>query len=201
VRFGVFMVLQHPRPWEPGAEQRLIDEALEQAVLTDRLGMDGLWAVEHHFPRGVLALVGPGGVPQRRGGSHAEHPHRARRVPGPAQLQPPARVSERVGMLDLISNGRLELGTGESNSRIELEGFGIDSVNKRLQWTEGRGSSLGHAVRYLARCLRSAVAAPDPAAGNQAVDMASFSGVADSCGHLRQFPYVRERLKAFDEVS
>ena len=38
----------------------------------------------------------------------------------------PARVAERIATLDLVSNGRVEWGTGESASRAELEGFGID---------------------------------------------------------------------------
>ena len=45
-------------------------------------------------------------------------------------LQPPgynhpARVAERIATLDLVSDGRVEWGTGESSSRIELEGFGV----------------------------------------------------------------------------
>ena len=39
-------------------------------------------------------------------------------------------------MLDLVSGGRVEFGTGESASRMELEGFGIDPGEKRAMWQE-----------------------------------------------------------------
>jgi len=35
-----------------------------------------------------------------------------------------------------VSNGRVEFGTGESASRAELEGFGIDPAEKRAMWLE-----------------------------------------------------------------
>ena len=40
-------------------------------------------------------------------------------------------------MLDLVSNGRVEFGSGESSSEAELAGFGIDPLIKREQWLEG----------------------------------------------------------------
>ena len=40
-------------------------------------------------------------------------------------------------MLDLVSNGRVEFGSGESSSEAELGGFGIDPMVKREQWLEG----------------------------------------------------------------
>ena len=49
VRFGIFYELQLPRPWDPGAEHRLVQDSLEQIELADRLGFDYLWEVEHHF--------------------------------------------------------------------------------------------------------------------------------------------------------
>jgi alkanesulfonate monooxygenase SsuD/methylene tetrahydromethanopterin reductase-like flavin-dependent oxidoreductase (luciferase family) len=39
-------------------------------------------------------------------------------------------------MLDLVSGGRVEFGTGESASRMELEGFGIEPTEKRAMWQE-----------------------------------------------------------------
>jgi hypothetical protein len=49
MRFGVFYELQLPKPWDEGSELRMINEAMEQVQLADRIGIDYAWAVEHHF--------------------------------------------------------------------------------------------------------------------------------------------------------
>src|SRR5213079_2744940 len=40
-------------------------------------------------------------------------------------VNPPARVAERVAMLDHLSEGRFEFGIGRGSSTIEQQGFGI----------------------------------------------------------------------------
>jgi alkanesulfonate monooxygenase SsuD/methylene tetrahydromethanopterin reductase-like flavin-dependent oxidoreductase (luciferase family) len=54
----------------------------------------------------------------------------------PPAYNHPARVAERIATLDLVSNGRVEWGTGESASHIELGGFGVDPEQKREMWEE-----------------------------------------------------------------
>src|SRR5262249_59159717 len=54
----------------------------------------------------------------------------------PPAVNHPARVAERIATLDLMSNGRVEFGTGESSSVGELGGFNIDPADKRAQWEE-----------------------------------------------------------------
>ena len=49
MRFGIFYEHQLPRPWNSGEEQQLILDALEQIELADRIGIDYVWEVEHHF--------------------------------------------------------------------------------------------------------------------------------------------------------
>jgi alkanesulfonate monooxygenase SsuD/methylene tetrahydromethanopterin reductase-like flavin-dependent oxidoreductase (luciferase family) len=48
-------------------------------------------------------------------------------------------------MLDLVSNGRADFGTGESSSEAELGGFMVDPVEKRAMWEEG--------LRVAVRCM------------------------------------------------
>ena len=49
MKLGIFYERQLPRPWEEISEYRLLQEALEQVELADRLGFDVVWEVEHHF--------------------------------------------------------------------------------------------------------------------------------------------------------
>ncbi len=46
-------------------------------------------------------------------------------------------------MLDLISGGRVDFGTGRSSTRAELEGFGIDPDETRDMWLEAIGHVVG----------------------------------------------------------
>ena len=57
-------------------------------------------------------------------------------VLAPPGYNHPARVAERIATLDLISDGRVDWGTGELASRVELEGFGIDPDQKKAMWAE-----------------------------------------------------------------
>jgi alkanesulfonate monooxygenase SsuD/methylene tetrahydromethanopterin reductase-like flavin-dependent oxidoreductase (luciferase family) len=54
----------------------------------------------------------------------------------PPNYNHPARVAEEIASLDLVSNGRVEFGTGESSSLAELGGFNIPVEEKREQWLE-----------------------------------------------------------------
>ena len=47
MRFGVFYEHQLPRPWDGDAEERLLQDALDQVELADQLGYDAVWEVEH----------------------------------------------------------------------------------------------------------------------------------------------------------
>jgi alkanesulfonate monooxygenase SsuD/methylene tetrahydromethanopterin reductase-like flavin-dependent oxidoreductase (luciferase family) len=48
----------------------------------------------------------------------------------------PARIAERVATLDLVSDGRVDFGTGEASSAAELGGFGVPREAKRAMWAE-----------------------------------------------------------------
>ncbi|CAB4874170.1 unannotated protein [freshwater metagenome] len=61
----------------------------------------------------------------------------------PAPYNHPVRTAESVAVLDLISNGRVDFGTGRSSTRLELEGFGIDPHATRAMWLEAVGHVVG----------------------------------------------------------
>ena len=137
MKFGIFYEHQLPRPWEDGDEHRLLHDALEQIELADRLGFDVAWEVEHHF----LEEYSHSSAPEVFLAAASQRTSRIRLGHGIVQTPPPfnhpARVAERIATLDLLSNGRVEFGSGEAASAVELEGFGIDPDRKRDMWREG----------------------------------------------------------------
>ncbi len=136
MRFSLFYELQLPRPWDEGAEERLMGEALEQIELADRLGFDRVWEVEHHF----LEEYAHSSAPEVFLAAASQRTERIRLGHGIVQLPPPinhpARTAERVATLDLLSGGRVDLGTGEGSSQVELGAFGVRRDAKREQWSE-----------------------------------------------------------------
>jgi len=134
VRFGIFYEHQLPRPWGADAEHRLLQDALEQIEIADRVGFDRVWEVEHHF----LEEYSHSSAPEVFLGAASQRTKRIRLGHGIVQLPPqvnhPARIAERVATLDLISGGRVDFGTGESSSAAELGGFGVERERKRDQW-------------------------------------------------------------------
>lgn len=145
MKFGIFIDLQLPRPWQDGDEARLFREALEQVELADRLGIDYVWVQEHHF----LEEYCHSSAPEVFLGACSQRTRNIRLGHGIVVMSPrfnhPARVAERLATLDILSGGRVEWGTGESGSRMELEGFGVDFIDKRPMWAE--------AVREAARMM------------------------------------------------
>ncbi len=137
MRFGIFYEHQLPRPWSRGDEQKLFQDALEQCELADRIGVEYVWEVEHHFLEEYSHSSAPevflAAVSQRTKDIRLGH--------GIVQTAPlynhPARTAERIATLDLVSNGRVDFGSGESSSTAELGGFNIDPMLKREMWQEG----------------------------------------------------------------
>jgi alkanesulfonate monooxygenase SsuD/methylene tetrahydromethanopterin reductase-like flavin-dependent oxidoreductase (luciferase family) len=136
MKFGLFFSLQLPRPWDEDSERRLFREALEQVELADRLGFDAVWVVEQHF----LEEYSHSSAPEVFLAAASQRTTRIRLGHGvvlmPPPYNPPARVAERIATLDLLSNGRVEFGIGDSKSRMELEGFGIPPDDRRAMSME-----------------------------------------------------------------
>src|SRR5688500_8730284 len=136
MKFGIFYELQLPRPWDGDAEHDLVQNALTQIELADQLGFDHAWEVEHHF----LEEYSHSSAPEVFLAAASQRTKNIRLGHGIVQLpfnfNHTARVAERVATLDLISDGRVEFGTGESSSEAELGGFLVDRDEKRDQWEE-----------------------------------------------------------------
>jgi alkanesulfonate monooxygenase SsuD/methylene tetrahydromethanopterin reductase-like flavin-dependent oxidoreductase (luciferase family) len=145
VRFGLFYEHQVPRPWADGDERRVFNEALEQIELADRLGFEAVWLVEHHF----LEEYSHSSAPELFLAAASQRTQRIRLGHGIVQTLPainhPARVAERIATLDVLSDGRVEFGTGEGSAATELDAFGVEPGDKRAMWEEG--------VRVALRCM------------------------------------------------
>jgi alkanesulfonate monooxygenase SsuD/methylene tetrahydromethanopterin reductase-like flavin-dependent oxidoreductase (luciferase family) len=169
MRFGVFYEHQVPRPWDQDSERVVLERALEQCELCDRIGIDYFWEVEHHF----LEEYSHSSAPEVFLAAASQRTRRIRLAHGIVQTPPPfnhpVRVAERLATLDLLSKGRVDFGTGESSSEAELGGFGIDPAEKRAMWEEGLRVALrcmsetpftGHAGRYVTVPPRNVVPKP-----------------------------------------
>jgi alkanesulfonate monooxygenase SsuD/methylene tetrahydromethanopterin reductase-like flavin-dependent oxidoreductase (luciferase family)/putative sterol carrier protein len=136
MRFGLFYEHQLPRPWDDGENEKLLTDALDQIELADRVGFDYVWEVEHHF----LEEYSHSSAPEVFLAAASQRTKRIRLGHGIVQLPPrfnhPARVAERIATLDLVSGGRVDFGTGEASSQMELGGFGVERRKKREQWAE-----------------------------------------------------------------
>jgi alkanesulfonate monooxygenase SsuD/methylene tetrahydromethanopterin reductase-like flavin-dependent oxidoreductase (luciferase family) len=137
MRFGLFYEHQLPRPWTEHSEETLIHHALEQIELADRLGFHSVWEVEHHF----LEEYSHSSAPEVFLAAASQRTKNIRLGHGIILTAPgynhPARTAERVSMLDLVSHGRVEFGSGESGSLSELGGFNLAPALKREMWREG----------------------------------------------------------------
>jgi len=134
MQFGIFSELQLPRPWRVDSERVLFHEVLDQIETADRLGYDYVWQVEHHF----LEEYSHSSAPEVFLGAVSQRTRDIRLGHGIVQLTTnhPARVAERVATLDLVSNGRVELGIGEGASTTELHPFDRRVRDKRLVWED-----------------------------------------------------------------
>ena len=147
MKFGLFYEMETPRPWNALSEYNVYWEALAQIELADRIGFDNVWEVEHHFLEEYSHSSAPevffGAVSQRTKNIRISHGVRLL----PFNFNHPIKLAEEAAVLDIISNGRVEFGTGRSTTAQELDGFNVnydrtrDEVREALDiivkaWTE-----------------------------------------------------------------
>src|SRR5467141_3489756 len=117
MKFGLFYEHQLPQPWGEDSELRLYQQALDQIELADRLGIDYVWEVEHHF----LEEYSHSSAPEVFLAACSQRTKQIRLGHGITLMPPsynhPARVAERIATLDLVSNGRVEWGPGSRRRR------------------------------------------------------------------------------------
>ncbi|MCH7714114.1 MAG: LLM class flavin-dependent oxidoreductase [Chloroflexi bacterium] len=114
-------------------DHAVIEETIEQCILADEVGFDAVWFVEHHF----LTTFSSSPCPEVIFGALSRLTKNIRLGFGVVVLpyHHPVRVAERVAMVDQLSHGRVEFGTGRSAPYEQL-GMGIDPRDSREMWEE-----------------------------------------------------------------
>ena len=143
MKFALFYEIPVARPWTPGKEHQAYKDTIEQAVLGDQMGFHAFWTVEHHFLEEYSHCSNPevlyGAVAALT--KNIRIGYGVRLLPKP--YNHPIRTAESVAVLDLVSDGRVDFGTGRSSTRAELEGFDVDPDETRLMWREALGHIVG----------------------------------------------------------
>lgn len=133
MKIGIQIDLRNPPPWHrPWA--RHLAEQLEFVEEADRLGADAIWLSEHHFfEDGYLPQ------PLTFGAAVAARTKRARIGTAIllAGLRPALQIAEDAALIDLISDGRLDLGVGVGYRQPEYLAFGQD-FSRRYEVLEER---------------------------------------------------------------
>jgi alkanesulfonate monooxygenase SsuD/methylene tetrahydromethanopterin reductase-like flavin-dependent oxidoreductase (luciferase family) len=146
MEFGVFIQGYLP-PWKReagGADAEHISfmEDIDMVVAADKAGFKYVWASEHHFLYEYSHLSANDAFLGYL--AHAtERIHLGSGIFNPlAPVNHPAKVAERVAMLDHLSGGRFEFGTGRGAGSHEILGFlpGMEDLSEtRAMWEETIG--------------------------------------------------------------
>ncbi|MEU1521023.1 LLM class flavin-dependent oxidoreductase [Nocardia rhamnosiphila] len=135
MKFSMIFEAQIADP-TPEKERQTYLDSIEQAVFAEEMGFDGIWAVEHHglehyshmsAPELFLATVAAKTSRIRIG-------HGA--VCMPFNFNYPTRVAERAAMLDVLSDGRLNLGAARGGTLQEAALCNVDPAETAAQVEE-----------------------------------------------------------------
>lgn len=128
VQFDLFYEIAQP-PQLVRSEAQAYADTLAEIELADQLGFGCAWLVEHHFMRGYSHCSKPELV-------LAAAAQRTRRIRlgfavMPLPLHHPVHLAERIATLDILSQGRVEIGIGRGFSPQEFAVFGSPMADSR----------------------------------------------------------------------
>ena len=134
MKFGLFYQIQVPKPWDEQSEAKRIWEALDQIVYAEEMGYDSVWFSEHHFrpvwshnsaPDLTLAAVSQRTTKIRLGVGVVLAP-----------IHHPLHTAARMATLDILSNGRVDVGLGRTGYPYQLTPYGTKLEDTRGMWEE-----------------------------------------------------------------
>lgn len=150
MKIGLWFDLRNPLQWRRDWS-RVYGFALELCEEAERQGIDSIWVTEHHlFDDGYLTQ------PLTFLAAVAARTRRVRLGTGVllAPLRPAIQIAEEAAVVDLVSNGRLDLGIGAGYRVPEFELYGAD-IKKRFNTLDNR-------ARELRRIWREGTVTPPP---------------------------------------
>lgn len=133
LRFGLWYAFRNPAQWHRPYHD-LYAEIIEQIVWAEGIGYDDVWLTEHHF-----APDGHAPSPLPQAAAIAVKTKRIR-IGTSVLLLPlynPVRVAEDAATIDILSNGRFELGVGIGYRPEEFSGLGIRRQQRGGRANEG----------------------------------------------------------------
>ena len=131
--FGLLMPFQNPARWaRPFPE--LYQEQLDHIVTAEQLGYDTIWLTEHHFDQDGWS---PALLPLAAGIATRTQRIRIGTCILILPFQNALRVAEDATTVDILSNGRFDLGVGKGYRVNEFTGFGIPRQTRDAQLEEG----------------------------------------------------------------
>jgi alkanesulfonate monooxygenase SsuD/methylene tetrahydromethanopterin reductase-like flavin-dependent oxidoreductase (luciferase family) len=110
-------------------------DLVDEAIQAERMGFDFWGTTETHF--GTVATVSaPEAFFPYLAAKTSRIRFRALVTLLPFAFNHPIRVAEQIATLDILSDGRADLGVGRGNTIEEIEGFGISFDDTRSQTWE-----------------------------------------------------------------
>ena len=130
MEFGIFNSICMPpkirQAYGADAEHRRLLDEVNYVKAADAAGFKYAWVTEHHFLEEYSHLS----ASESFLAFAAAQTSNIHLGSGIFNITPPvnhpARIAERVAMLDHLSEGRFEFGTGRGSSTTEQRGFGIE---------------------------------------------------------------------------
>lgn len=209
LKFGIMNLFPYADEKPP---KQIFDETLAEIAFAEDLGFDSVWLAEHHFSRyGIL------GNPLVLAAAIAERTKRIRIGTAViiAPFYDPLRLAEDAALVDVLSNGRLDLGIGRGYQPIEFRGFGVPQEEAasrmeeakevlRLAWTEESFSFHGRHFHYDdVAVYPKPIQRPHPPMWRAAVSLGSFEAAGRAgdkiltSPNFTPLPIVRKQYAAY----
>ena len=139
MEFGVFFngYLPGPAAHDPDSEHLMLMREIEYAILADQCNWKYAWFGEHHGLPEYSHMSAPAPIMGYVAACTARI-HLGFAVNSfPTTKEHPVRIAETAAMLDHITDGRFEFGTGRGAVRHEIATFnGLSATETRSMWDE-----------------------------------------------------------------